>query len=94
MIPLNVAIFGKVLGQNMLFDERPKESRKELFDREKEIEELKKATKHPLVVLTGIRRIGKTSVLKVALGEMNRPSILLDTRGLVQTTEGGNRIPS
>jgi len=72
----------KIQGQNMLFDERPKEDRRELFGRDREVEELKRAAERPLVVLTGIRRIGKTSVLKVALKEMNRPSILIDARGL------------
>ncbi len=66
----------------MLFDERPKEKREELFDRERELEEIKKAVKRPLVVLTGIRRIGKTSVLKVALKEIDRPSVIIDARGL------------
>ncbi|MEM2282702.1 MAG: hypothetical protein QXH26_04050, partial [Candidatus Hadarchaeales archaeon] len=80
----------KIQGQNMLFDERPKEDRRELFGRDKEVEELKRAAKRPLVVLTGIRRIGKTSVLKVALKEMNRPSILIDARGWDPTTEGGS----
>jgi AAA+ ATPase superfamily predicted ATPase len=71
-----------VLGQNMLFDDRPKEERKALFDREKEIEELKKSLRHPIIVLTGIRRIGKTSVLKVFLKEIKRESLLLDARAL------------
>jgi len=68
----------------MLFDVRPKESRKELFDREREIREIKMATEHPLVAITGIRRVGKTSVLKVALHEVGRPSIVIDARGLKQ----------
>lgn len=33
-----------ILGVKLLFDERPKENRGELFDRAKEIEEIKKIT--------------------------------------------------
>jgi AAA+ ATPase superfamily predicted ATPase len=68
----------------LLFDERPKETRSDLFDKERELEELKAAIDagRPLVVLSGIRRIGKTSLLKVALGEIGLPSILIDARGL------------
>jgi AAA+ ATPase superfamily predicted ATPase len=69
-------------GRTMLFDDRPKEDRKALFDREKEVDELKKSLKHPITVVTGIRRIGKTSVLKVSLKEIRRESLLLDARGL------------
>ena len=65
-----------------MFDDRPKEERKSLFDREEEIEELKKSLRHPIIVLTGIRRIGKTSVLKVFLKEIERESLLLDARAL------------
>ncbi len=66
----------------MLFDERPKERREDLYDREKELEEIKKNIGRPLIILTGIRRIGKTSVLRVALNEVDRPKILIDMRGL------------
>jgi len=66
----------------MLFDERPKESKEDLYDREGEIDELKRAIDRPLVVLRGIRRIGKTSVLKVALKGLDRPSVVMDARGL------------
>ncbi len=66
----------------MLFDERPKEKREDLYDREKELEEIKKNIGRPLIILTGIRRIGKTSVLKVALNEIERPKIIIDMRGL------------
>ncbi|MGC8933410.1 MAG: hypothetical protein ACP5LQ_09040 [Candidatus Methanodesulfokora sp.] len=37
----------------MLFDERPKEKREDLYDREKELEEIKKSLGRPLVLLTG-----------------------------------------
>ncbi|WP_288007407.1 ATP-binding protein [Thermofilum sp.] len=66
----------------MLFDERPKERREDLYDREKEIEELKRSIGRPLILLTGIRRIGKTSVLRVALSELDIPYVLIDARSL------------
>ncbi len=66
----------------MLFDERPKERREDLYDRERELEEIKKSIGRPLIVLTGIRRIGKTSVLRVALNEIDKPKIIIDARGL------------
>ncbi|MGB9631551.1 MAG: AAA family ATPase [Candidatus Methanodesulfokora sp.] len=66
----------------MLFDERPKEKREDLYDREKELEEIKKSLGRPLVLLTGIRRIGKTSLLKVALNEIGIPAVMIDARNL------------
>ena len=48
----------------MLFDPRSKENLNELFDREEEIEKLNQAVKTPLTLLLGMRRIGKTSLLK------------------------------
>jgi AAA+ ATPase superfamily predicted ATPase len=68
----------------MLFDPRPKCSREELFDREEELKKLHRAVEEgqPLILLTGIRRIGKTSVLCVFLNEAGLPYILLDGRSL------------
>ncbi len=66
----------------MFFDERPKERREDLFDREEEVEAIKGGIGRPMIVLTGIRRIGKTSVLKVALNEIDRPVVLIDARSL------------
>ncbi|MDT7891860.1 MAG: ATP-binding protein [Thermoproteota archaeon] len=75
----------------MLFDPRPKSQRKELFDREKEIYELKESLlRLPLTLLLGIRRIGKTSVLKVALNELDLPYVYLDLRMLEE--EGYSKI--
>lgn len=79
-----VFILGQKLtsGSEVLFDERPKERREDLYDRERELEEIKKSLGRPLVLITGIRRIGKTSVLRVALNEMNIPAVIIDARGL------------
>ncbi|AAY80437.1 ATPase [Sulfolobus acidocaldarius] len=66
----------------MLFDERPKKTRDELFDREKEIEEIKNNINRPLLAISGIRRIGKTSTLLVALNELKTDYVLIDCRRL------------
>ncbi|AWR96228.1 AAA family ATPase [Acidianus sulfidivorans JP7] len=66
----------------MLFDERPKTKREDLFDRKEELNELEKNIDKPLILLTGIRRIGKTSLLQVFLHENNSPFILIDCRKL------------
>ncbi|MEJ2781250.1 ATP-binding protein [Stygiolobus sp. CP850M] len=55
----------------MLFDTRPKTERKDFFDREREIEELKDVITHnDFAAVLGIRRIGKTSLVKVTLNEL------------------------
>ncbi|MEM2185006.1 MAG: hypothetical protein QXO99_07030 [Candidatus Methanomethylicia archaeon] len=69
----------------MLFDERPKENRRDLYDRERELEELKKAMGKPIILLTGMRRIGKTSVLKVFLNECGMPYSIIDVRGPIKS---------
>lgn len=64
----------------MLFDPNPKTRRRDLFDRERELEELEKSleSKIKLTVLLGIRRIGKTSLLNVAVKELGKPCIKID----------------
>ncbi|AEC52253.1 Prokaryotic ATPase, AAA superfamily [Pyrococcus sp. NA2] len=37
---------------------------------------------NPLTVITGIRRLGKTSLLLVGLNELNLPYVLVDFRGV------------
>ena len=66
----------------MLFDPRPKSSRRELFDRERELEILDKAAERgePLITVLGIRRIGKTSLLKSFLEEWT--GLYIDMRGV------------
>jgi AAA+ ATPase superfamily predicted ATPase len=67
----------------MLFDPKPKNQRSDLFDREEEIKELKESIlKVPITLLLGIRRVGKTSVLRVALNELKTPYLYLDLRVL------------
>jgi len=63
------------------FDFRPKETREDLFDREEELNKLISASSsESIILLTGIRRIGKTSLLKVFLNEVKIPYALVDVR--------------
>ncbi len=66
----------------MLFDPRPKISRGELYDRERELKVLDELVKRgsPIIIMLGIRRIGKTSILRVFLNETNQPYIYIDAR--------------
>jgi len=66
----------------LLFDERPKARREDLFDREREVEEIINNIKRPLLLISGVRRIGKTSVLLVSLNEAKENYILIDCRKL------------
>ncbi|AWR99859.1 AAA family ATPase [Metallosphaera hakonensis] len=64
----------------IFFDGRPKETREDLYDREEELNSLRSAVSEPIVLLTGIRRIGKTSILKVFLNSVGLPHALVDSR--------------
>jgi hypothetical protein len=67
----------------MYFDPRPKTKTEDLHDREKELDQFSKALSYaPLIVVTGLRRTGKTSFVNVALGECGCPFAILDLRGL------------
>lgn len=67
----------------MYFDPRPKVRKEDLYDREKELERFSGALPYAsLIVITGLRRTGKTSFLNVALAEVNHPHAVLDLRGL------------
>ena len=66
----------------MLFDERPKTKREDLFDRDEELKKIIDNINKPLIVIKGIRRIGKTSLLQVALNQVKIPYIILDCRKL------------
>ena len=51
-----------------------------LYDREEELSLLQSVISEPIVLLIGIRRIGKTSILKVFLNNINLPYALVDAR--------------
>lgn len=66
----------------MLFDPRPKTRRQDLFDREEELEAFKRYIEEraPLVLLLGLRRTGKTSLLLTGLNEIHVDYIFVDLR--------------
>ena len=66
----------------MLFDIGPKERRSDLFDRKKELSEMSEAVARGerLIVVYGIRRIGKTSLLRSFLADNEFLSVFLDIR--------------
>lgn len=66
----------------MLFDPRPKTSRSELFGRDRELELLHANVDVPIIIISGVRRIGKTSLLSVFLNEVSIPSVIIDLRDL------------
>ncbi len=68
----------------MLFDERPKDNLEDLFGREEEMEQFKNVIelKRPLVVISGLRRMGKTSLLKTMINQNVKYSIFIDLRNL------------
>jgi AAA+ ATPase superfamily predicted ATPase len=54
----------------MLFDVRPKEDKKDLYDRDEEIEEIKESVERKVwIAVYGMRRVGKTSVVNVAVND-------------------------
>ena len=70
----------------MLFDPRPKERRDEIFDREGEIKALLNGMEnYPITLLIGIRRVGKSSLLRAALNECNEIGLYIDARKLYST---------
>ena len=68
----------------LYFDIRPKRKREDLYDREKELGDFESSilSGNPLTVITGIRRLGKTSLLLVGLNELRLPYVLVDFRGV------------
>ncbi|WP_231112320.1 AAA family ATPase [Stygiolobus azoricus] len=49
---------------------RPKEDRKDLYDRDKEVEEIKESVERKVwLAVYGVRRVGKTSVVNVAIND-------------------------
>jgi len=62
----------------MLFDPRPKRRIDELFDRREEFKALL-STNEPLTLLLGIRRVGKSSLLRATLNEIEN-GVYIDSR--------------
>jgi len=77
----------------MLFSPYPKTKREELFDRERELREFEEAIERGerLILLLGLRRLGKSSLLNVALNELPNPSIKIDVRKTYSEFSSVNR---
>lgn len=71
-----------IRGDSMYFDPRPKTSRRDLFLRDRELEELSNLDV-PLTLVLGPRRLGKTSLLRVFMNESDMSFIFTDCRSLV-----------
>ncbi|MGC8567304.1 MAG: hypothetical protein ACP5I6_06750 [Caldisphaera sp.] len=66
----------------MLFDPRPKTNRKDLYDFQDKLNLIKKYIGQHLIVVTGLRRTGKTSLILTSLSEHNSPYIFFDLRAI------------
>ncbi|MEM1546061.1 MAG: hypothetical protein QXY40_04825 [Candidatus Methanomethylicia archaeon] len=63
----------------MLFQDRPVENPNDLYDREEELEKLRKAMMEKAITLViGFRRTGKISLIKVA--SLNNNVVYVDAR--------------
>ncbi len=65
----------------MLFDPEPKKKKRDFYNRETELRDLLESIeKEKFVMIQGIRRLGKSSLLNVALVESKCPFVKLDVR--------------
>ncbi len=72
----------------MLFDLNPKENIKDLYDRKKELDSLSSSLENGerLIIIYGLRRAGKTSLIHAFLNERDFPYILLDMKDIYYTS--------
>ncbi len=74
----------------MLFDLKPKEDIKSFFDREKEIKDLVDSIeRYPITMVTGLRRIGKSSLVRTVINDKRYQNVCLDGRAMYAGA-GGN----
>ncbi len=67
--------------KNMLFKLGVKTSKAEFFNYEEEYVKLRQAIKNEkLIAVTGLRRVGKTSLLSVVFNEIKEPKVWIDGR--------------
>ncbi len=74
----------------MLFDLAPKLGKKDFYDFEEELDRLVSSLRDPhvrMVVVKGLRRTGKSSLLRVALRESGVPHAYVDLRKAVSPSE-------
>ncbi|NJE01119.1 ATP-binding protein [Thermococcus sp. JdF3] len=73
----------------MLFDPRPKERIGDMFDRRREFKAILSGMEdYPITLIIGIRRVGKSSLLKATLNEYEGIGLYLDARRLYATGSG------
>ncbi len=72
----------------MYFSIGPKERKGDFFNFEQEYKELKEAIygPHRIIVIKGLRRTGKTSLMRVVYNEIKGPKIFIDTREIPEIT--------
>jgi len=70
-----------------LFDPSPKNQKSLLFGREREFDKLEKSigSENRLIIITGLRRVGKTSLIQCMISTHKHDSIYLDLRDLGPT---------
>jgi len=64
----------------LLFDPRPKARREDLYDFDEELKKFSKALDEPMVLVSGLRRTGKTSLILTGLNTSGVPYIYFDLR--------------
>ncbi|BDC17938.1 ATP-binding protein [Acidianus sp. HS-5] len=69
----------------MLFDPAPKIRREDFFDREKEIERIKSLLS-PTTLVLGLRRTGKSPLIRISLEELGYPYVYIDLRKFEEKT--------
>ena len=73
----------------MLFSLAPKFRKDDLFDRDRELSTLRSTLQlYPLTLVTGLRRVGKSSLISVFLNESNFIHITIDGRKVYQGASG------
>ncbi|MEM3715308.1 MAG: ATP-binding protein, partial [Nitrososphaeria archaeon] len=60
-------------GVKVLFDPRPKRLKKDIYDFDDEFHRLRNAIGQPLILVSGLRRTGKTSLILSVLEDCNVP---------------------
>ncbi|MEM1944508.1 MAG: ATP-binding protein [Nitrososphaerota archaeon] len=66
------------------FSTEPKTSLQSFYDREAELHQIQRAMSEgrKLILVLGVRRVGKTSLIRVALNQLDKPYIFVDLRAL------------
>ncbi|PZC52397.1 ATP-binding protein [Mesotoga sp. TolDC] len=73
----------------MLLDPKPKSKGVDLFSRDEELKELLSSLRdNPITLITGIRRVGKSSLMRVAIAETEQDSMMIDVRRIYSDSSG------